>query len=293
MFENLMSADARTVSANIAPSPRRPRRALLGGGVAMRVVAIAAAATLAACSEDGDQGPAGPQGPVGPAGPAGPPAPEPVMEVLEEANGSPVRSVDGEENNEQFPDIGSTFERLSRLAPSDYEDLVSSLAGAGRASARLVSNIVIDQAGADIPNTFGTSDMLWQWGQFLDHDLDLTPGGGEAAPIAVPTGDPFFDPTSSGTATIEFNRSVSDPTTGAVLGNPREQITEITAWIDASNVYGSEEERLAVLREGVDSPFLRTNGDGLLPVNTDNFFNDNGPAADPTVLFLAGDVRAK
>jgi hypothetical protein len=34
------------------------------------------------------------------------------------------------------------------------------------------------------------------WGQFLDHDLDLTTGADPVEPfnILVPPGDPFFDP---------------------------------------------------------------------------------------------------
>ena len=252
---------------------------------------------IVACDGDtGLQGPAGPVGPEGPAGPQGPAAPPPAAtnEVPVSVNGLDIRSIDGFETNEQFPNIGSTFEQLDRIADSDYDDFVSSLAGSTRKSAREISNLVIDQAGASIPNSFGTSDFLWQWGQFLDHDIDLTPGGDEEAPIPVPVGDPSFDPTSAGGAELAFNRSVFDPTTGSVTGNPRQQINEITSWIDASNVYGSDFDRLVALREGAESPFLKTSDDGLLlPLNTDNFFNDNGPTgADPQTLFLAGDVRA-
>lgn len=248
----------------------------------------------AGCSEDpGPQGPAGPAGPAGPPGPPGPPppAPPPSSEAPDSVNGKSIRSIDGTSNNEQFDDIGSSFERLSRLEGSDYGDFISSLAGASRPSARLISNEVHDQDGASIPNPFGTSDFLWQWGQFLDHDIDLTPGGGDDAPIPVPTGDSDFDPMGTGTQTISLTRSVFDPTTGNIIGNPREQINEITSWIDASNVYGSDTDRLLALREGADSPFLQLSADGLLPLNVNNIPNENGPFGDPTMLFLAGDVR--
>ena len=202
------------------------RRRQLMRGVASApnlVMMMAASVLLASCAEDGDPGPQGPQGPQGPEGPAGPPAPtppvpEPTGEVPEMVDGAEIRTIDGVDNNEQFEDIGSTFEQLSRLAPSDYGDLISTLAGALRPSPRLISNEVSDQAGADIPNTFGTSDFLWQWGQFLDHDIDLTPAGGADAAIPVPAGDPSFDPANTGTQTIEFTRSIFDPTTGNVTG---------------------------------------------------------------------------
>ena len=263
-----------------------------------RILASAALLAIIAGCEDGEQGPIGPQGPQGQQGPQGdpgpqgPPASPPAGAIPAQVNGVDIRSIDGTDNNEQFPQLGSTFEQLSRIGNPDYTDMVSSLAGAARPSARAVSNAVSAQGMADTPNTFGTSDFLWQWGQFLDHDIDLTPAGTEDVPIEVPVGDAFFDPTSTGTATISFSRSVFDPTTGAVLGSPRQQINEISSWIDASNVYGSDLERLMALRVGPDSPLLATSNDGLLPLNTDNFFNDNGPNPDPTMLFLAGDVRA-
>lgn len=260
---------------------------------------VACAALLFGCTEEtGPPGPAGPAGPAGPTGPAAPP-PAPTGEEPDEVNGGPVRKLDGTENNESFPEIGSTFERLARLASPDYADFISALAGPTRPSARAVSNAVADQAGASVPNTFGTSDFLWQWGQFLDHDIDLTGGFFDTDPdaalanIAVPAGDMDFDPMATGTQVIPFSRSRFDPTTGDAVGNPRRQINQITSWIDASNIYGSDLDRALGLRVGPDDPFLLTNGDGLLPLNTGGLDNDNGPGgADPATLFVSGDIRA-
>ena len=91
---------------------------------------------------------------------------------------------------------------------------------------------------------------MWVWGQFLDHDIILSQVNaleGEEAPIPVPSDDVLFDPTGSGTATIEFTRSEFDPATGMAVGNPRQQLNEITTYIDVSNVYGSDAERSAAL----------------------------------------------
>lgn len=204
------------------------------------------------------------------------------------------RTYDGSGNNIANPEWGATFIHLQRFGLADYADGISTLAGPLRPSARAISNDIVAQAeGESVPNAFGASDFMWQWGQFLDHDLDLTDGStDEAAPIAVPPGDPFFDPDGTGAETIPFFRALYDVETGTDLSNPREQENEITAWIDASMVYGSDEERAAALRVGPDSPFLKTSDGNLLPFNVDGLANANGPVADPTSLFLAGDVRA-
>lgn len=206
----------------------------------------------------------------------------------------PVRSYDGTSNNQANPTWGASFEHLKRIAPNDYADGVFTLAGPLRKSARVISNIVLDQSeGEDIPNTYNTTDFLWQWGQFVDHDIDLTDGGAdESEDIVVPDGDVYFDPDNTGTVVIAFNRALYDPDTGTSTTNPREQENEITSWIDGSMVYGSSEERNTALRVGSDSPFLKTGDENLLPFNVDDLTNASGFVANTTSLFLAGDIRA-
>lgn len=209
-----------------------------------------------------------------------PPAPE--------AAGPLFRTIDGSDNNPNRARVGSTGTQLLRLVDSDYADGISALAGPERPSARAVSNAVCAQ-GETQPNPLGMSDYLWQWGQFLDHDIDLTDGvdPAEPAPIAVPAGDPFFDPQGTGTAEIDLNRSIYDEETG--IDRPREQLNEITAWIDASNVYGSDVERAEALRTNDGTGRLRTSDGDLLPFNDAGLPNAGG---DSPELFLGGDVRA-
>lgn len=209
---------------------------------------------------------------------------------LERPRRDDVRTIDGTDNNPFEPTMGAAGSQLVRRLPADYADGVSTMAGEDRPSARAVSNAVCAQDGP-VPNRFRSSDFLWQWGQFLDHDIDLTDGADppEPRPIAVPTGDPWFDPEGTGEATIAFNRSVHDVASGTGAGDQRQQLNEITAWIDASNVYGSDEERALALRTLDGSGRLRMSEGRLLPFNTDGLPNAGGPSPE---LFLAGDVRA-
>jgi len=200
------------------------------------------------------------------------------------------RTLDGSDNNAARPLMGAAHTPLLRWMAPGYADGVSAMAGTSRLGPREVSNLVNAQAES-VPNGLAASDYLWQWGQFLDHDIDLTDGTAppEPAPIAVPAGDAWFDPGSAGTAEIAFNRSLYDPGSGSDASNPRQQLNEITAWIDGSQVYGSDEMRAEALRTPDDSGRLRTSAGNLLPFNTNGLANAGGP--DPS-LFLAGDVRA-
>lgn len=204
-----------------------------------------------------------------------------------------VRTYDGMDNNLDNAEWGASFTHLARWGEVAYEDGISSMAGSDRVSPRVISNALCAQDdGESIPNTFGTSDFLWQWGQFIDHDIGITDGAEEAEDIEVPEGDEFFDPDGTGTVTILFSRAVFDPDTGTDEDNPREQENEITAWIDGSMVYGAEAERAEALREGDDSPYLATSDGDLLPFNTSGQTNANAFGVEDDELFLAGDVRA-
>lgn len=194
-------------------------------------------------------------------------------------------SIDGAGNNVADPDQNLPGTALARRLPAAYGDGIASLGGADRPNPRAISNAVCAQAG-DEPNAQGASDMLWQWGQFLDHDLDLTPDADPAEPafIAIPSGDPAFDPFATGEVVLPFLRSAW--VQGLV---PRQQVQAITGWIDASNVYGSDAARAAALRTVDGTGRLRTSAGGLLPFNTAGLPNAGGTDA---ALFLAGDVRA-
>ena len=130
--------------------------------------------------------------------------------------------------------------------------------------------------------------MVTQLGQFLDHDITLTPEEEEhdccaqpdtdnCFPIALPLDDSFYSLHSQ--TCLEFTRSTAyceDTVT------TREQMNGITAFVDASNVYGSSAETTALLRSGQG---------GELKVNSAvGYSRDILPEIDG--LLQAGDVRA-
>ncbi len=201
-----------------------------------------------------------------------------------------VRTYQGYNNNLADPEMGSVDAALERWTTIVYADAIEQPYTEGRPSARLVSNAVFDQPYSR-PNDVNASDYLWQWGQFLDHDIDLTDGANppEPMPIDVPLGDPYFDPDGTGIAQIPFNRSIYSHQSGHDAANPRLQINEISAWIDASNVYGSDVERASALRTFDGAGTLATSEGGFLPFNTQGLPNSGGSGDH---LFLAGDVRA-
>ncbi len=202
------------------------------------------------------------------------------------SSGQSYRSIDGHGNNLNNPTWGAADEPLLRTAPPGYSDGVSAPAGPNRPSPRLVSNLLCAQEVLMI-NGLQASDFLWQWGQFIDHDISLTETQTESFPIPVPLGDPFFDPFGTGTAVIELNRSNFVEVAGV-----REQLNEITAYIDGSSVYGSNSTRAAALRTLDGTGRLKTSPGDLLPFNVDGLPNAEQAFLPSEAFFLAGDVRA-
>lgn len=196
------------------------------------------------------------------------------------------RSIDGHGNNALHVDWGRAGTTLLRLMTPAYGDGIGHVpAGQDRPSTRLVSNIVMAQPG-DMPNDSMASDFLWQWGQFLDHDIVETPVAAprEAFDIPVPVGDPWFDPDHEGGKRIPLDRSGY-----LMVDNVRQQVNHITSYIDGSMVYGSDKARAKELRTMDGTGRMKVSEGNLLPFNVNGF--DNAPNSHDASFFLAGDIR--
>ena len=222
------------------------------------------------------------------------------------------RTCDGTCNNLDSPLLGAATTEFTRLVPPFYEDGISSLRGELQAresefmtldafvgpnpSPRIISDTIIDNV---TQNEIPFTHILMQWGQFLDHDLDFAPEleaeceGCEFTDICIPVrvadrDEEFGVGTDQDADCLPFRRSVAacDMSRPGSF-TPRENINDITSYIDASMVYGSNAATAAAVRL-FSNGLLRTGSDGRsLPID------DRGIVACPNRqdCFLCGDVR--
>ena len=186
------------------------------------------------------------------------------------SNVQDFRSIDGSGNNTGNPTFNAQGTVFIRLGDAHFADGISEpVAGP---NPRSISNIVVGEGDAAVANPEGFSGMMYAWGQFLDHDLDLMDRAGKNIDVVVPEGDPVFADGS----VIPIPRANIDPSTGTSPENPAMAINSVTGWLDGSQVYGSTEAVAASLR--LPDGHMKTSGGNNLPIV-------NGQ-------FLAGDVRA-
>ncbi|NXP73755.1 PERM Myeloperoxidase, partial [Ramphastos sulfuratus] len=232
------------------------------------------------------------------------------------------RTITGECNNRRNPSLGAANRATVRWLPAEYEDGVSVphgwtegklFSGHPFPLVREVSNEIVRFPPEQLMLDQKRSLMFMQWGQFTDHDLTLSPdtparvtfsGKVDCAtscakeppcfPIMIPPNDPRVKDTKD---CLPFFRSAPACTSGRAI---RDQLNAPTAFLDASQVYGSEVALATKLRN-------QSSQLGLLAVNQD--YTDEGrpylpfgsTEKDPCLIvsqeakipcFIAGDPRA-
>ncbi|RXG55343.1 Peroxidasin-like protein [Armadillidium vulgare] len=189
----------------------------------------------------------------------------------------PYRTIPGWCNNLQNPYWGASLLPFRRLLRPAYANGVDSPRGDGPNQflprPRDVSFPLHNIRDPTLAPNDGITLLVMQFGQFLDHDMFITPekegvvgccddfvtistSDPECRPIDV-SNDPFYD--QFGVKCLQFIRSTPF--------HIREQQNNLTAYIDGSQIYGSTYETSEELRHVSDPAFLKISN-----FNEDTFF---------------------
>ncbi|XP_067864216.1 eosinophil peroxidase-like isoform X2 [Heptranchias perlo] len=237
-------------------------------------------------------------------------------------------------NNRRKPRLGASNTALTRWLPARYEDGISIPLGWTASKlhsgfrlplVREVSNKILKTSNENVNFDLELSHFFMQWGQWIDHDMSLSPESGSLQtfndgiscertcvqknpcfPIKIPPNDTRIKDTK---ICLPFFRSApacGSGELGSLFGdiNTRQQINSLTAFIDVNEVYGNTECLANKLRN-------LTNELGLMAINEE--FSDNGleylpfntiarnlcgrmgesclTSQNSTPCFIAGDVR--
>ncbi|KAI8796634.1 peroxidase [Biomphalaria glabrata] len=225
----------------------------------------------------------------------------------------PYRTYDGSCNNLEQPSYGVAGSMFRRILPPKYENddgqtpRLTGVGGSPLPSPRAVSTKVHE---SEKHSANQATMMFMQWAQFVDHDLTYTPKtpmvkccsknllwsghhhpdvmhGGPCFPIFVDEHDPYFRDDT--TRCLEFRRSQPRYDSHKV----RQQINEVTSWLDASHIYGNSESQALSLRSFKDGKLKVKviHGHEFLPEADDTeekkcFLMEKGD-----YCFKAGDIR--
>ncbi|XP_026480513.1 LOW QUALITY PROTEIN: dual oxidase-like [Ctenocephalides felis] len=209
---------------------------------------------------------------------------------------------DGWYNNLAHPDWGSVGSHLTRKTPPAYADGVYALAGQGRPSPRRLSRLFMK--GQDgLASKMNRTALLAFFGQVVTSEIVMASESGcpiEMHRIEIDRCDEMYDPECRGDRYIPFHRAAYDRRTGMSPNMPREQINQMTSWIDGSFIYSSSEPWLNAMRSFHNGTLLgEETSHGTMPIrNTMRvpLFNNPVPHVmrmlSPERLFLLGDPRS-
>ncbi|XP_067311019.1 thyroid peroxidase [Pseudorasbora parva] len=236
------------------------------------------------------------------------------------------RSISGVCNNRRNPLWGAANTGLARWLPAEYEDGEKQPKGwnAGRQYSgfqlplvREVSHRIMHGSSTSILEDNAYSQMLVDWGQYIDHDISFTPQSSSQTAFSegldclhtctnanpcFPMQIPKDDKLSRNKSCLPFFRSSPACLSGQTdvhHAPQRQQMNSVTSFIDASTVYGHSADLEKTLRN-------LSSSEGLLAVNSKH--TDKGrpylpfvsvrpsaclqdPGSERVECFAAGDSR--
>ncbi|XP_043561977.1 eosinophil peroxidase-like [Chiloscyllium plagiosum] len=212
------------------------------------------------------------------------------------------RTITGICNNRQHSWWGAANVPYTRWLLPEYDDGFSLPKGWVKSKeynrfplplARTVSTAILYTGNENISLDSRYAHILVEWGQWIDHDMDLTPqttssssffdssdcssscdNRGPCFPIQIPDDDPRAYENEKCMPFFRSAPACGSGKSGVFSGqlHPREQMNSITSFVDASMVYGSTDSLARKLRN-------LTNDLGYLAVNQE--YSDNGLAYLP------------
>jgi hypothetical protein len=158
----------------------------------------------------------------------------------------PPQTLDGTGNNQAKPNQGAANTNYTRITAARYADGKSQPVSGP--NSRFISNRIFNDVHQNIFSERDSSQLVWVWGQFIDHTIGLRRGGNEVANIPFNGGSDPIETFSSTLGFIPFTRSAAAANTG--VSNARQQVNTENSYIDAEAVYGNSRARLDFLRVG-------------------------------------------
>lgn len=119
-----------------------------------------------------------------------------------------------------------------------------------------------------LPSMHNRTAILAFFGQVVTNEIVMASESGcpiEMHRIEIEKCDEMYDRECRGDRYIPFHRAAYDRNTGQSPNAPREQINQMTAWIDGSFIYSTSEAWLNAMRAFQDG-LLLTDKDGTMPV---------------------------
>uniref|UniRef100_A0AC35U402 Peroxidasin n=1 Tax=Rhabditophanes sp. KR3021 TaxID=114890 RepID=A0AC35U402_9BILA len=227
---------------------------------------------------------------------------------------SKFRTITGWCNNIKRPHYGMAFGAMVRLLPPQYENgidqpRIKAINGMNLYSPRIVSNIINE--GHPPTDNDGFSHVASLFGQFIAHDITHAPietnkTGGilvcskcdshqkvspNCLPIEIPLDDPYYPPFVKGSERrcLPYTRSLL----GDASKGYREQMVQVTPYIDLSALYGSTDCEAKELRSMVDGQMKHCEIKGANSECLPKIDKPTSCRSFPKYpCFLTGDVRS-